>query len=148
LEEKIKEEKIDLVEIGPRFTLNPIRIFDGFMEGQVIYDNPYYVRPRQIKKDLLMSKAKEFLDKQARKKRKEDLLEEVLKGVKVDEETGIASVFGEINDKTTVNSGNKDMNKIRMKGIKAKLASKRLENLKAEGGLEGGLKGRKLVKVG
>lgn len=40
------------------------------------------------------------------------------------------------------------MNKIRMKGIKAKLAKKKMEKLKAKGGLEGGAKGRKLVKVG
>lgn len=83
MEEKVQEEKIDLIEIGPRFTLNPIRIFEGFMEGQVIYDNPFYIRPRQVRRDLLGAKAREYLDRQARKKRKQDLLKEVLEGVKL-----------------------------------------------------------------
>lgn len=147
LEEKIQEEKIDLIEIGPRFTLNPIRIFEGFMEGKVVYDNPFYIRPRQRRRDLLGAQARVFLDRQARKRRKADLLAEVLEGVKLSEATGIASAFQEINEKSTVNTGSKDMNKIRMKGIKAKLARKRMQKLKEDGQLEGGAKGRKLVKV-
>jgi ribosome biogenesis protein BRX1 len=63
-------EELDLVEIGPRFSLSPIKIFDGFMGGEVIYSNKFYVPPRQLKKDMQVYQAKRFLDKLASKKRK------------------------------------------------------------------------------
>jgi ribosome biogenesis protein BRX1 len=34
-----------LVEIGPRFVLNPIRVFRGSFGGQTLYRNPDYVSP-------------------------------------------------------------------------------------------------------
>ena len=34
-----------LVEIGPRFVLDPIRIFRGSFGGQTLYRNPDYVPP-------------------------------------------------------------------------------------------------------
>ena len=39
------KEAFDLVEIGPRFVLNPIRIFEGCLTGMVIYHNPTYISP-------------------------------------------------------------------------------------------------------
>ncbi|XP_031478702.1 ribosome biogenesis protein BRX1 homolog 1-like [Nymphaea colorata] len=42
-------DKMTLVEVGPRFCLNPIRIFSGSFGGQTLYQNPYYVSPNQIR---------------------------------------------------------------------------------------------------
>lgn len=42
------EELVDLIEIGPRFVLTPIRIFDGSFGGQTIYSNPKYVSPNDV----------------------------------------------------------------------------------------------------
>lgn len=64
-------EELDLVEIGPRFSLNPIKIFNGFMGGEVIYANKHYVAPMQLKRDMQLYHAKKFLDKQGFRKRKE-----------------------------------------------------------------------------
>jgi ribosome biogenesis protein BRX1 len=61
---------LELVEIGPRFSLNPIKIFKGFMGGEVIYSNKFYIPPIQIKRDLREVHAQKFLDKMASKKRK------------------------------------------------------------------------------
>ena len=38
-----------LVEIGPRFVLNPIRIFRGSFGGQTLFQNPDFVSPNTIR---------------------------------------------------------------------------------------------------
>jgi ribosome biogenesis protein BRX1 len=37
-----------LVEIGPGFVLNPIRIFCGSFGGQTLFQNPDFVLPNKI----------------------------------------------------------------------------------------------------
>ena len=39
------EEDASLVEIGPRFVLNPIKIFAGSFSGAVLWSNPNFVTP-------------------------------------------------------------------------------------------------------
>ncbi|KII64261.1 Ribosome biogenesis protein BRX1 [Thelohanellus kitauei] len=41
----INHESQEFREIGPRFTLNPVSIFEGTFRGQIIYKNPDYVAP-------------------------------------------------------------------------------------------------------
>ena len=71
-----KEEK--LVEIGPRFCMSPIKAFDDFMSGEVLWSNPYYIPPakkREMKigaiprRQLVKRKAKELI----KKRKSEDL---------------------------------------------------------------------------
>ncbi|PSS16198.1 Ribosome biogenesis protein [Actinidia chinensis var. chinensis] len=42
-------DKMNLVEVGPRFCLNPIKIFGGSFGGPTLYENPFYVSPNQVK---------------------------------------------------------------------------------------------------
>jgi ribosome biogenesis protein BRX1 len=42
-------EATSLVEIGPRFVLNPIRIFRGPFGGQTLFQNPDFVSPNEIR---------------------------------------------------------------------------------------------------
>jgi ribosome biogenesis protein BRX1 len=44
-----QEESTSLVEIGPRFVLNPIRIFRGSFGGQTLFQNPEFVSPNEIR---------------------------------------------------------------------------------------------------
>ncbi len=48
-----KEDKdindVEIIEIGPRFALNPIKIFDDCMKGAVLYSNEFYVSPNKVK---------------------------------------------------------------------------------------------------
>ncbi|KAL3913162.1 MAG: hypothetical protein SGILL_006597, partial [Bacillariaceae sp.] len=44
-----QEQNTSLVEIGPRFVLNPIRIFRGSFGGQTLYVNPDFVSPNDIR---------------------------------------------------------------------------------------------------
>ncbi|MED6109505.1 Ribosome biogenesis protein BRX1 1 [Stylosanthes scabra] len=41
-------EQMNLVEVGPRFWLNPIKIFGGSFGGPTLYENPFYVSPNQV----------------------------------------------------------------------------------------------------
>lgn len=49
---------ISLIEIGPRFVLTPIVIFEGSFGGPVIYENKEYVSPNQVRRELRLQRAK------------------------------------------------------------------------------------------
>ena len=60
-----------LVEIGPRFVLNPIRIFRGSFGGQTIFQNERYVSPNSMRSTTLKDKGRVYEErKNAQKKRK------------------------------------------------------------------------------
>ncbi|KAJ6950234.1 hypothetical protein NC651_004028 [Populus alba x Populus x berolinensis] len=42
-------DKMTLVEVGPRFCLNPIKIFGGSFGGPTLYENPFFVSPNQVR---------------------------------------------------------------------------------------------------
>lgn len=42
------EDLVQLIEIGPRFVITPIRIFDGSFGGQTLYQNAHYVSPNEV----------------------------------------------------------------------------------------------------
>ena len=42
-------EKMSLIEIGPRFCLWPIKILDGFLSGNTIYQNKEYITPSKLR---------------------------------------------------------------------------------------------------
>ncbi|CAG8781652.1 400_t:CDS:2, partial [Racocetra fulgida] len=54
---KPNDKDLSLVEIGPRFVLNVIRIFEGSFSGATIFANPEFVSPNQIRRDYRMAKA-------------------------------------------------------------------------------------------
>jgi len=59
----IMEEDGSLVEIGPRFVLNPIRIFAGSFNGKTIWSNPHYVTPGKYRSQLKKENAGKYADK-------------------------------------------------------------------------------------
>jgi ribosome biogenesis protein BRX1 len=67
-----------LVEIGPRFVLDPIRIFRGSFGGQTLFQNPNFVSPNEIRAMAYREKGQSYdVRKQAernRKDRKEQLI--------------------------------------------------------------------------
>jgi ribosome biogenesis protein BRX1 len=40
---------LSLVEVGPRFCLQPVRLFEGAFSGRVIYENGEYVAPNAVR---------------------------------------------------------------------------------------------------
>ena len=67
-----------LVEIGPRFVLNPIRIFRGSFGGQTLYRNPNYVSPNATRAMERKAKGRAYEDRKIsqtlRKERKENIV--------------------------------------------------------------------------
>lgn len=68
-------DKLQLVEIGPRFSLTLMRIFEGAQGGKTLYVNPGYVPPRMliqknndkfIKRKMKNDEEKRELDEQIR----------------------------------------------------------------------------------
>nr|XP_056704468.1 ribosome biogenesis protein BRX1 homolog [Euleptes europaea] len=74
---QIVEEDAALVEIGPRFVLNLIKIFQGSFGGQTLYENPHYQSPNMHRRAIRLATAAKFREKQQMKvlqqvKRKEE----------------------------------------------------------------------------
>jgi len=57
----------ELVEIGPRFVLEPIRIFSGSMHGETIYQNSEYISPNVIRSNAKKNLAQNVLGRQIQK---------------------------------------------------------------------------------
>lgn len=64
-------DNMTLIEVGPRFCLNPIKIFGGSFGGPTLYQNPLYVSPNQIRALEKKKKAGKYTMKvKAKTKRK------------------------------------------------------------------------------
>lgn len=82
LKEKFLEtddtDKLQLIEIGPRFSLNLIRIFEGPLGGRTIFENEHYIPTRALwNKNVNKFK----LRKQKEQKEKEEVLEKIKNNV-------------------------------------------------------------------
>jgi len=55
---QILSEDGGLAEVGPRFVLNPVKIFDGSFGGDAIWENPDYVSPAKYRQ-IIKKKAKD-----------------------------------------------------------------------------------------
>ena len=67
-----------LIEIGPRFVLNPIRIFRGSFGGQTLYVNEDFVNPNVIRANEKREKGEKYVRRKGaerkRKQREEELV--------------------------------------------------------------------------
>ena len=67
-----------LIEIGPRFVLNPIRIFRGSFGGQTLWQNVDFVNPNVIRSMEMKKKGEEYARRKGaereRKRRKEAIV--------------------------------------------------------------------------
>lgn len=60
---QILEEDGSLAEIGPRFVVNPIRVFDGSFGGSTLYMNPHYISPNEHRRLLRKQVAHKYIDR-------------------------------------------------------------------------------------
>ncbi|KAI1904831.1 hypothetical protein AGOR_G00009720 [Albula goreensis] len=61
---QIIEEDASLVEIGPRFVLNLIKIFQGSFGGPTLFENPHYQSPNMHRRMLRLATAAKLREKQ------------------------------------------------------------------------------------
>lgn len=59
-----------LVEVGPRFVLNPIRVFTGSFGGATIFQNTNFVSPQQARVAIMRQKRSKYTEQQRAKRRK------------------------------------------------------------------------------
>ncbi|KAG0464010.1 hypothetical protein HPP92_020079 [Vanilla planifolia] len=72
-------DKMTLIEVGPRFCLNPIKIFGGSFGGPTLYENPFYISPNQIRAMERRRKSGKYVQKiKAKTRRKMHELENPL----------------------------------------------------------------------
>jgi ribosome biogenesis protein BRX1 len=64
MEGKNKVEDV-LTEVGPRFVLNPVKIFSGSFGGAVLYENPKYVSPNVVRAVRKNSKGARYVNRLA-----------------------------------------------------------------------------------
>ncbi|XP_052090529.1 ribosome biogenesis protein BRX1 homolog [Mytilus californianus] len=69
---QILEEDGSLAEIGPRFVLNPIRMFSGSFGGPTLYQNPTYVSPNEYRRSLKQKVAMKYINKLNAKQSRKD----------------------------------------------------------------------------
>lgn len=67
-----QSESSSLVEIGPRFVLNPIRIFRGSFGGQTLFQNPNFVAPNQVRALENRSKGHEYEERKRKEQERKD----------------------------------------------------------------------------
>ncbi|KAM3599772.1 uncharacterized protein V6R79_011277 [Siganus canaliculatus] len=61
---QIIEEDASLVEIGPRFVLNLIKIFQGSFGGPTLYDNQHFLSPNMQRREMRLAAAARVREKQ------------------------------------------------------------------------------------
>ncbi|RLN56789.1 hypothetical protein BBJ29_004286 [Phytophthora kernoviae] len=59
------EDLVQLIEIGPRFVITPIRIFDGSFGGQTLYQNENYVSPNEHRRDAKADKRDRYVSRKS-----------------------------------------------------------------------------------
>jgi len=73
-----QEETTSLVEIGPRFVMNPIRIFRGSFGGQTLHQNSQYIAPNDLREAKMREKGNAYSKRKIaqldRKDRKESIV--------------------------------------------------------------------------
>eukprot|EP00611_Tribonema_gayanum_P004031 TRINITY_DN1324_c0_g1_i3.p1 TRINITY_DN1324_c0_g1~~TRINITY_DN1324_c0_g1_i3.p1 ORF type:complete len:244 (-),score=67.82 TRINITY_DN1324_c0_g1_i3:283-1014(-) len=57
------KEVTSQVEIGPRFVLEPIRLFSGSFGGPTLYQNPAYVSPNEVRANKKRAEGAKYHDK-------------------------------------------------------------------------------------
>ncbi|KAI9011351.1 Brix domain-containing protein [Gaertneriomyces semiglobifer] len=60
LEKGQKEKDISLVEIGPRFVLSIMRIFDGSFGGSTLFANSEFVSPNEVRRQRKIEMSQEY----------------------------------------------------------------------------------------
>ncbi|KAI8889765.1 Brix-domain-containing protein [Backusella circina FSU 941] len=60
----LDKDDISLIEIGPRFCLTPIRIFEGSFGGPTVFENPEFVHPNFVRASLRQGKSEKYNKRQ------------------------------------------------------------------------------------
>ncbi|KIP06039.1 hypothetical protein PHLGIDRAFT_107445 [Phlebiopsis gigantea 11061_1 CR5-6] len=79
-----------LIEIGPRFVLTPIRIFEGAFSGATVYSNPEFVSPAAVRSAIRREKGSKY---GSRKQAEQEQLERKERRKRPEDELAVSKVF-------------------------------------------------------
>lgn len=68
---QILSEDGGLAEVGPRFVMNPVKIFEGSFTGQTMWENPDYVSPAKQRQMLKKASSEKYVSRVEQKVRHE-----------------------------------------------------------------------------
>lgn len=74
--EKCDIDKLILIEIGPRMTLQPIKIFDDTLGGEALWQNPSFITPQKMRSKIFGDYIRKRDEKAERKKTKQQLIKD------------------------------------------------------------------------
>ena len=74
--EKCDVEKLVLIEMGPRMTLQPIKIFDDTLGGEALWQNASFITPNRMRSKVVNEYIRKRDEKRERKMEKQQLLKE------------------------------------------------------------------------
>lgn len=60
---QILSDEGELAEIGPRFVLNPVKIFAGSFGGETIWDNPLYMSPAKYRQSISKAAGGKYMNR-------------------------------------------------------------------------------------
>ncbi|KAJ3649336.1 hypothetical protein Zmor_021086 [Zophobas morio] len=60
---QILSEDGALAEVGPRFVLNPVKIFSGSFGGAALWENPFYVSPAKYRQQIRLAAKNKYLNR-------------------------------------------------------------------------------------
>jgi ribosome biogenesis protein BRX1 len=83
--EKLGEETFALSEIGPRFVLTVVKIFEGSFGGRPLFENPKYVSPNEERAERKRELGEKYSSKKKAVKISEEYRKELEEAVPVDE---------------------------------------------------------------
>eukprot|EP01086_Lenisia_limosa_P013068 TRINITY_DN41867_c0_g1_i1.p1 TRINITY_DN41867_c0_g1~~TRINITY_DN41867_c0_g1_i1.p1 ORF type:complete len:288 (+),score=71.41 TRINITY_DN41867_c0_g1_i1:17-880(+) len=72
---KNNAESHELLEIGPRFVLNPLRVFEGSFGGRTLYENDSYISPNEVRAAIRRRRGKKVTNRMGQVERRAKHLE-------------------------------------------------------------------------
>eukprot|EP00921_Rhytidocystis_pertsovi_P012879 GHVQ01020915.1.p1 GENE.GHVQ01020915.1~~GHVQ01020915.1.p1 ORF type:complete len:173 (+),score=22.71 GHVQ01020915.1:161-679(+) len=61
-----------LTEIGPRFVLDPIKIFEESFGGKTLWQNPFYLSPAQVRSSVRHAEAQKYISRVDQESKRRD----------------------------------------------------------------------------
>jgi hypothetical protein len=69
-------DKLVLIEIGPRMTLQPIKIFDDTLGGEALWQNSAFITPQKMRSKNFGDYIRKRDEKRDRKQAKQQLIKD------------------------------------------------------------------------
>ncbi|XP_028049249.1 ribosome biogenesis protein BRX1 homolog [Monomorium pharaonis] len=119
-----------LAEIGPRFVLNPVKIFSGSFGNDTLWDNPHYISPAKFRQTLKKKASNKYMNRMEQKMTQQinkpelsymlNPTDEIFKGDILEKATEMEEKFKTDNSKNSKKPLKNKVKKIKKKPVRTK----------------------------